>query len=816
MAEIEIPKHFDAKEIESKWYKYWIDNKFFESRIDPSKNPFVMVLPPPNASGMLHLGHSVNTTYQDVIARIKRMQNYNVLFICGIDHGGLSTEYVVKQELSKKGLTKESLGKEKFIGEIEKWRDEKGHIIIDQLKSIGISCDWTREQYTMSPQASEWVRRAFVTLYKKDLIYQGPYIVNYCVKCQTPISDDEVVHIPNPTGQMYYIRYYFADDSTKYIVVGTTRPETIFGDVAIATNPEDERYKHLIGKKVLVPIISRQIPIIADSTVQIDKGSGMLKITPAHSKDDFEIGTRHNLEKIVIIDNYSKITNTKTKYDGQKIKECRKNILEELTSLNHLEKTESNVNSTATCYKCATEIEPQLSTQWFVRMKTLAEPAIAAVENGDIVLKPDHHEKIYYHWLRNVKDWTISRSIVWGHQIPIWYCQNCTHIICEMTDPTTCPKCASTKLKREESVLDTWFSSQLCPFTPFTTKEEMDYYYPTDLLVTGSDILFFWVARMIMASLEFTNQIPFSKVFLHGLVRDEKGEKMAKTKKNGIDPLKIINTHSADILRMTLMLLTPDGEDAMIGEKSFNIGKTFQTKLYNLVRYCMLNIKSRPNIDLKTYIPTLEDIWMINKLNAEIEFYDEQIEKFGFNKVIRRLYSFVRNEFCNCYLEVIKPNLSSESQQFMLLMMIDIILRMLHPYIPFITEELWQKIKPFFFSYTEIKTIMHVPWIKPILLENKENKENEKEQCLMFEKYWAIIELIRSKLTNKEKVIIHFDISKMDIKFLPYLLEKKDKLTGLISSESIEYTYSDKHKIPETFTSESTDFVNDGIRLFII
>ena len=711
---MDIGTRYDPKKFEDAHYKMWLDNKYFHSELSSQKEPFTVILPPPNITGNLHMGHALNCVYQDIICRFYRMKGKNVLWIPGTDHAGIATQNAVEKELKKENIYKADIGKDKFINKVWEWKEKHGHHIIHQLKKIGASCDWDREKFTMDDELCKWVKKAFVHLYKKDLIYKGKYIVNHCPRCKTALADDEVNHTDNE-GKLYYIKYYYADLSNKYEVIATTRPETILGDTGIAFYPSDSRY-NTINSCLRVPIINRCIPLVPDHFVKPEFGTGLVKLTPAHDKNDFMAGQKNSLEIIKVIDEDGNICNTGTIYDGMNRFECREKIVADITRDNLMEKIEDYNNTLGHCYRCDTIIEPNLSNQWFVKMKPLAEKAIMMVKEKKVKVHPTYHEAIFYHWMENVTDWCISRQIWWGHQIPIYYCDDCNNVMCEEDSVTKCDKCFSNNIHQESDVLDTWFSSWLWPFSIFNEKE-LSCYYPTSFLTTGADILFFWVGRMMMAAGEFMNEIPFQNVYLHGIVRDEHGEKYSKGKGNGIDPLDIIDLHSADILRYTLALTTPFGSDIGISTKTFDLGKTFCTKFWNAIRYCLLNVSDKTTIDFNSYKHELDGIdkWIFNKLNQLIVKVDKSYTSYDFSEGTTKIQLFIWTHFCNTYLEIIKPRINDNEKKHhtskVLVTILEALTRILHPTIPFLTEEIWKKLSTVIVEYSDTKSIMETNWV---------------------------------------------------------------------------------------------------------
>lgn len=689
---------YDPKLFEGKWYKFWQDGKYFSSEPN-DKKVFTVLLPPPNVTGSLHMGHALNCTYQDILCRYHKLNGYNVCWIPGTDHAGIATQNVVERELLKEGLKKDDLGKKEFIKKIYEWKEKKGNYIIDQLKKLGCSCDWNRERFTMDNNSSECVKKCFFDLYNKGLIYKNKYIVNNCPRCKTALADDEVEYEDQNT-KMYYLKY-FHDDNISYEIIATTRPETIFGDCGIAYYPSNEKFmnKHIYVK---IPLTNKRIKLYPDHIVKSDFGSGLVKLTPAHDKNDFmaaqRLGLEYGKDYDYVIDNEGKIISDNKKYHGIDRFECRTLIVKDLQDNGFIEKIEEYNNSIGKCYRCSTIVEPYLSDQWFVKMKPLAEKAIDVVKSGEIKLIPDNNEIIYYNWLENTTDWCISRQIWWGHDIPIYYCNDCNNVMCSISNLEKCNRCNNSNVYQDSDVLDTWFSSWLWAFSVFH-PDEYNYYCPIDFITSGSDILFFWISRMIMASLEFKNKIPFKNVYLHGIVRDSEWNKMSKSKGNAIDPNVIIDKYSADILRFTLAMTTPKGTDVGISEKSFDIGMTFCTKLWNAVRYCTMNITWDIDININNFVNDLDDIdkWILNKLNKLIDSINNNYKEYNFSKATTDIYTFVWNDFCNKYLELVKMQMDNILLQKkcsnVLVMILEILCRLLHPTIPFITEEIWQIIK---------------------------------------------------------------------------------------------------------------------------
>lgn len=692
-----IPKTYNPHLVEEKWSQFWINSGFFHTEVDLSREPFCIVIPPPNVTGSLHLGHALNNTIQDILVRWRRMQGYNTLWLPGTDHAGIATQARVEEELAKEGLTKHDLGREKFLERVWAWKEVYGGEIIKQLKRLGASCDWERERFTMDQGCSRAVREVFRKLYEKGLIYRGNYIINWCPKCQTTISDIEVEHVEHQ-GKLYYIRYPGLDGSSG-VVVATTRPETMLGDTGVAVHPEDPRYQHLIGKKVLLPLMDRPIPVVADEAVDPDFGTGAVKVTPAHDPTDFEIGNRHNLPQVVVIGRDGRMTEAAGKYAFLTREEARQQVVSDLEKLGLLLKVEDHDHAVGHCYRCDTVIEPLVSEQWFVKMKPLAEPALRAVKEGKIRFIPERFTKIYLNWVENIKDWCISRQLWWGHRIPVWYCQDCGAEICPPEDPQVCPHCQSPRLEQDPDVLDTWFSSALWPFSTLGWPEktpELSYFYPTSVLVTGRDIIFFWVARMIFMGLEFMKEVPFKEVLIHGLVLDSLGRKMSKSLGNGIDPLEVIDKYGADTLRFMLVTGNTPGNDMRFHWERVEGTRNFANKVWNAARFALLNLRDFRPGDFPQEL-TLADRWILSRFNSTVEEVTRNLELYELGEAARVLYEFIWNEFCDWYIELVKPRLyGSDSPeiryaaQYVLWYVLLHTLELLHPFMPFITEEIWQ------------------------------------------------------------------------------------------------------------------------------
>ena len=694
---VTLDKSYDPAPIEDKWYAKWLENGLFKCDPDSPKPPFSIVIPPPNVTGSLHVGHALDETLQDVLCRFKRMQGYDVLWMPGTDHAGIATQNVVERHLASQGISRHDLGREAFVEKVWEWKEQYGSTIINQLKKLGASCDWERERFTMDEGLSKAVRHVFVTLYEKDLIYRGKYLINWCPRCLTALSDLEVEH-SDQEGKLYKVSYPFKDQEGE-IVVMTTRPETILGDVAIAVHPRDERNRHLVGRTVIAPLTGREIPIIEDNMVDPEFGTGAVKITPAHDANDFLVGQRHNLEQIQVIDDKGIMNEQAGEFCGLDRFEAREKIAERLEQEGRLLGIDEHANSVGHCYRCQTIIEPYLSEQWFVRTAPLAKVDVEAVKEGRIRFVPEQWENTYFQWMENIRDWCISRQLWWGHRIPAWYCQECGAVIVSTETPKAC-KCGSTHLKQDEDVLDTWFSSALWPFStmhwPEQTKE-LKKYYPTSVLVTGFDIIFFWVARMIMMGIEFMGDVPFKDVYIHALVRDEKGQKMSKSKGNVIDPLIIVEKHGADALRLTMAALALQGRDIALSNSRIETYRFFMNKLWNASRFALMNLEgATPTGTWDESQLRLHDRWILQRLDDVVQDETRLLEGYSFGEAARLMYDFVWGELCDWYLELAKPALrgdegearKSASQQ-VLFLVFENVLKLLHPVIPFVTEELW-------------------------------------------------------------------------------------------------------------------------------
>ena len=710
-----LDKSYSPDNIEQKWYAEWISHGLFNAEINPDAKAFSIVIPPPNVTGSLHVGHAFDHTFQDIMCRTKRMEGYSVLWLPGTDHAGIATQNVVEKDLAKKGISRYDLGRDEFVKKVWEWKKVYGSRIIEQMKRLGNSCDWRRERFTLDEGLSRAVRAVFVRLYKKGLIYRGKYIVNWCPRCATAISDLEVEYEDQP-GNFYYVQYPLTD-AEGYILVATTRPETIIGDVAIAVHPRSEKYKHLIGKHVRVPLTDRVIPIIEDNMVDPEFGTGCVKITPAHDPNDFLVGMNHNLEQIQVIDSRGIMNENAGKYKGMTIEEARKESVKDLESLGLLVKTEKITHSVGHCQRCGTTVEPYLSEQWFVKTKPLAERGVQAVKDGRIKWTPSQWEKTYFNWMENIRDWCISRQLWWGHRIPAWECKDCGHITVAEADPTECEHCHSHNIEQESDVLDTWFSSALWPFSTMgwpDDKPELKYFYPTSLMVTGFDIIFFWVARMIMMGLEFMGDVPFRDVYIHSLIRDEHGKKMSKTKGNVIDPLVMIDKYGADALRMTLAALSVQGRDILLSSTRIETYRFFMNKLWNASRFALMNLDDEVREIDPSHLQ-LHDKFILARTQEMARSVREQIDSYDIGTAARGLYDFVWGDLCDWYVEMSKPALKGDegearkhTTQGVIEHVFKTVLPLLHPFVPFITEELWSA-----FGFND-DYIMRSSWPEPV------------------------------------------------------------------------------------------------------
>ena len=691
----ELSKLYEPNKVEDNIYKFWLDGNYFHAEPDPKKKPYTIVIPPPNITGQLHMGHALDETLQDILIRWKRMSGYCTLWLPGTDHAAIATEAKIVEAMRKEGITKEDMGREGFMKRAWEWKAQFGGRIVEQLKKLGSSCDWERERFTMDEGCSKAVKEVFVKYYEKGLIYRGERIINWCPKCRTSLSDAEVTYEDQP-GYFWHLRYKIKD-SDDYVELATTRPETLLGDTAVAVNPNDERYKHLVGKTVILPIVHREIPVVADDYVEMDFGTGVVKITPAHDPNDFEVGLRHKLPVINVMNDDATIVDEYPAYAGMDRYEARKKIVEDLEKEGALVKIEDHSHNVGTCYRCGTTVEPKVSTQWFVKMKPLAQPAIDAVKNGDTKFVPERFDKIYFHWLDNIRDWCISRQIWWGHQIPAFYCDECGEMVVTKENSAVCPKCGK-PMRQDPDTLDTWFSSALWPFStlgwPDKTKD-LEYFYPTNTLVTGYDIIFFWVIRMMFSGLENMGKVPFDTVLIHGLVRDAQGRKMSKSLGNGIDPLEVIDQYGADALRFMLATGNAPGNDMRFIEDKVKASRNFANKIWNAARFIMMNLPDDFKADKLPDELNVEDKWVISKFNTLAKEVNENLEKFELGVAVSKLYDFIWDIYCDWYIELTKPRIAAGGEteataQAVLVWVMKGMLKLLHPFMPYITEEIWQ------------------------------------------------------------------------------------------------------------------------------
>jgi valyl-tRNA synthetase len=695
-----LPKSYEPHEVESRWYRFWLDNGYFKPDMNRAAEPYCIVIPPPNVTGSLHMGHALNNTLQDILVRFKRMQGFKTLWQCGTDHAGIATQNVVERELAAENMSRFDLGRDEFVRRVWKWREQYGGIIIKQLMRLGASCDWSRERFTMDEGLSRAVREVFVSLYREGLIYRGKKLINWCPRCHTALSDLEVEH-DEIDGNLYHIKYP-SPDGNRFLTVATTRPETMLGDTAIAVNPKDKRYKDWIGTDVLLPLMNRHIPVIGDAYVDLEFGTGALKITPAHDPNDFEIGQKHSLDLVKVIGEDGTMTEEAGQYQGLDRFEARKKVLDDLKEQGLLLKIEPYRHFVGHCYRCKKIVEPNLSMQWFVNVKPLAQKAIEAVEKGETRIIPQAWEKTYFEWMNNIRDWCISRQIWWGHRIPAWYCGDCGEITVERQDPTVCGSCGSKNIEQESDVLDTWFSSALWPFSTLGWPEktpELATFYPTSCLVTGFDILFFWVARMMMMGLKFMGQVPFRDVYIHALVRDVEGQKMSKSKGNVIDPLEVIDKFGTDSFRFTLAAMAAQGRDIRLAEDRIEGYRHFVNKLWNAARFVLMNLDDYRPDGVEPPAFGLRERWIISRMNHIIRDVVTALDEYKFNEAAHHLYQFIWHEYCDWYLEMIKPSLYQKENaaerravQCSMVRVLKTALELLHPIMPFVTEEIWQQL----------------------------------------------------------------------------------------------------------------------------
>ncbi len=812
----ELSKVYDPKAVEERIYSNWMEKGYFHAEVDEKKKPFTIVIPPPNVTGQLHMGHAFDETLQDILIRYKRMQGYSTLWMPGTDHAGIATQIKVEAELRKEGLTRYDLGREKFLDRVWDWKKEYGGRIINQLKTLGCSCDWERERFTMDEGCSKAVREVFVNLYNKGLIYQGPRIINWCPHCITALSNEEVEHAEQQ-GNFWHIKYPIKD-SDGFVIIATTRPETLLGDTAVAVNPEDERYKDLVGKMLVLPLVGREIPVIADEYVDKEFGTGCVKITPAHDPNDFEVGKRHNLEIIKVMNDDATINSYGGKYEGMDRYEARKAMVADLEEQGLLVKVEPHLHNVGQCYRCGSTVEPIVSKQWFVKMPPLAEPALKAVANGDTEFVPERFTKTFNNWMEGVFDWCISRQLWWGHRIPAFYCDECGETTVSKEDITVCPKCGG-KVHQDEDVLDTWFSSALWPFStlgwPEKTKE-LEYFYPTDVLVTGYDIIFFWVARMVFSGIEHLGETPFKHVFIHGLVRDGKGEKMSKSKGNGVDPLQIIDMYGADALRFTLVTGVAPGNDMrfpvtyeppvpegqnpnpevnkIVGSKTVEASRNFANKIWNASRFTLMNLDvEKCELPEKSEL-CIEDKWILSKYNDLVKAVTDNLDKFELGVAVSKLYDFLWDDFCDWYIELVKPRLfdkeskTAKVAQNVLSFVLGNSMKLLHPFMPFITEEIWQALPH------EGESIMISEW--PKFDESLCDVTAEQEMTIIMEAIKGVRNVKNEMNVPPSKKVKLFVVTKDEALFrqATAFLEK------LASASEVEIC-ADKSNVPENVVS---------------
>ncbi len=782
-----IPKVYDPQSFEKKWYKFWEENKLFHAEVDKSKKPYSMVIPPPNVTGQLHMGHALDNTLQDILIRFRRMQGYNAVWIPGCDHAGIATQAKVEASLREEGTNRYELGREKFLERVWDWKEQYGNRIMSQLRSLGSSCDWDRQRFTMDEGCSAAVREVFVSLYDKGLIYQGTRITNWCPNCNTAISDIEVEH-ENENGHLWHLRYQ-VEGEDRYVEIATTRPETMFGDTGVAVHPEDERYKDIVGKTLILPIVNRRIPLFADEYVDKEFGTGAVKVTPAHDPNDFEMGLRHNLEQIKVINNDGTMGEGAGKYNGMDRYECRKALVKELEELGVLVSVEEHEHAVGHCSRCHSTIEPMVSKQWFVKMESLAKPAMEAVKDGRIKFVPERFSKIYLQWLENIRDWCISRQLWWGHRIPAWYCDDCGETSVSRTDLTECPHCHSKHIHQDEDVLDTWFSSGLWPFETMgwpNETEELKHFYPTATLVTGYDIIFFWVARMVMMGLEFGKDIPFHHVFIHGLVRDSQGRKMSKSLGNGIDPVEVIEKYGADTLRFMLITGNTPGNDMRFYWERVEGARNFANKIWNASRYMLMNLEGFD----KSFKPaeedyTLSDKWILSRYARTVRDVTENLDKFELGEAGRMIYEFIWNEFCDWYIELTKARLydkenvrARNTALYVLSTVLEGTLRLLHPFMPFLTEEIWQKVP----HDDALKSIMETSW--PEVKDECISDEIEADMTAIMETIKTVRNMraeVGAAPSKKSELILNFTDESLRAVFT----ENQSYLDKLASSDPI-------------------------------
>jgi valyl-tRNA synthetase len=785
MKAVELSKTYNPKEFEDRIYQDWKDHRLFEPAQKNEKDPFVIVIPPPNVTGVLHMGHGLNNSLQDILIRYNRMLGRPTLWLPGTDHAGIATQNVVEKQLRAAGTSRREIGREAFVEKTWKVKDNHHEIISRQLEKIGASCDWSRERFTLDDGLSEAVREVFVSLYEQGMIYKGNYLVNWCSSCGTALADDEVEH-KEVHGGMYSIKYPLTDGS-GFIQIATTRPETMLGDTAIAVHPEDERYTHLIGKSVTLPLCEREIPIIADAYVEREFGTGMVKITPAHDPNDWEIGNRHNLEKLNILDPDGKLNDAvPERYRGLTIKKARKLVIEDLESAGLFVGKKDHVHQVGHCYRCETVIEPYLSEQWFVSMQSMADQALQAWRDEEILFYPRKWENTYTHWLKNIKDWCISRQLWWGHRIPVWYCEDCGEMMVLRKDPESCSTCGSANIKQEEDVLDTWFSSWLWPFSTLgwpEKTEDLERFFPTSTLVTGYDIIFFWVARMIMASKQFMHQVPFRDIYITGLVRDIHGRKMSKSLGNGIDPLEVVDLYGADAMKFTLCFLAAQGQDILIDMESFKFGSKFANKIWNATRFLLMNLEGSELLDMRKIRLETIDRWIYHQFNEAAAQVEKAMKAYRFNDASQAVYEFFWNDFCDWYIEASKRDLYSKDKMqkdravTILIDLLEKSMRLLHPFVSFLTEEIYQKL-PNTDSYV-------ITAEYPVYDENL-NAPEAAAQFSMLQDVVRSVRTLRSEfaIPPEKRVRVALKIEKSN-KAAEYLYEQQDRIAGFVHASEL-------------------------------
>ena len=791
-----LEKNYNPQEFEKRIYSHWMDKEYFKAQPNSGKTPYTIVLPPPNITGQLHMGHALDHTLQDILIRWKRMQGYEALWLPGTDHASIATEVKVVEKIQQEeGLSKYEVGREGFLQRAWAWKEEYGGRIVDQMKQLGNSCDWSRERFTMDEGCSKAVMEVFIRLYEKGYIYRGNRLINWCPDCKTSLSDAEVEH-EEKQGYFWHIKYP-VKDSDEYIEIATTRPETMLGDTAVAVHPEDERYKHLIGKTLILPIMNREIPVIADEYVDKEFGTGAVKITPAHDPNDFEVGSRHDLPQITVMNEDATMNELAGKYAGMDRYACRKALVRDLEEQGYLVKTKEHLHNVGICYRCDTVVEPRLSDQWFVKMEELAKPAIDVIHNEKLKFVPERFSKIYLHWLDNIKDWCISRQLWWGHRIPAYYCQDCGEIIVARSMPEACTKCSGNQLRQDEDVLDTWFSSALWPFSTLgwpEDTEELKYFYPTDVLVTGYDIIFFWVVRMVFSGLEQMNEIPFKYVFVHGLVRDAQGRKMSKSLGNGVDPLDIIEQYGADALRFTLATGNSPGNDMRFNIERVEASRNFANKLWNATRFVLMNLtEENLNREESQAHLTMADHWILSRLNGVSKEITENLEKFELGMAVQKLYDFIWSEYCDWYIELVKPRLYGEELDtkraalYTLTYVLENILKLLHPFMPFITEEIWQHLPT-----TAEGSVIVAPWPQ---YETALDQPKMEEEMEMIMEAIRSIRNIRAEMnvvpSRKARVIVVANQEAFDV------FQKGQAYFITLASASDVVLLRDKENIPE-------------------